>query len=217
MTKLFRNFVLLLTGLLSVSMLVSCGGDENPVAAKPVPVNFVSATPAGGEIAPNGTITVTFDNTPNDVTVSAGTIKVSGKTAAITGPFTSGPLALTITWADGTEILNYTVIVPCCGTPIVLGGSVNDGDTDVNPEIINSEGMIEIAFSEEVTGNIALQTEGGDNVGWIAKVDGTKGRLELVKGRELVNETIYVIIGKVSTADGVETDIKITFTTKGKA
>lgn len=217
MTKLFRNFVLLLTGLLAVSMLVGCGGDENPVAAEPVPVNFVSATPAGGEIAPNGIITVTFDNTPGDVTVSAGTIKVRGKTAAITGPFTSGPLALTITWADGTEILNYTVIVPCCGTPIVLGGSVNNGDTDVNPEIINSEGMIEITFSAEVTGNIALQTEGGDNVGWIAKVNGTMGRLELVKGRELVNETTYVIVGKVSTADGVETDIKITFATKGKA
>ena len=77
--------------------------------------------------------------------------------------------------------------------------------------------MIEITFSEEVTGNIALQTEGGNNVGWIAKVNGTMGRLELVKGRELVNETIYVIVGKVSTADGVETDIKITFATKGKA
>ncbi len=217
MTKLFRHFVLLLAGLLAVSMLVGCGGDENPVVAKPLPVNFVSATPVGGEIAPNGTITVTFDNTPGDVAVSAGTIKVRGKTAAITGPFASGPLALRITWADGTEVLNYTVIVPCCGTPIVLGGSVNDGDTDVNPESINNEGMIEITFSEEVTGNIALQTEGGDDVGWIAKVDGTKGRLELVKGRELVNETTYVIVGKVSTADGVETDIKITFATKGKA
>ena len=77
--------------------------------------------------------------------------------------------------------------------------------------------MIEITFSGEVTGNIALQTEGGDDVGWIAKVDGTKGSLELVKGRELVNDTLYVIVGKVSTADGVETDIKITFATKGKA
>ena len=112
MTKLFRNFVLLLAGLLSVSMLVGCGGDENPVAAEPVPVNFVRATPAAGEIAANGTITVTFDNTPGDVAVSAGTIKVSGKTAAITGPFTLGKLTLTITWADGTKVLNYKVTAP---------------------------------------------------------------------------------------------------------
>ena len=112
MTKLFRNFVLLLTGLLAVSMLVGCGGDENPVAAEPVPVNFVRATPAGGEIAANGTITVTFDNIPSDVAVSAGTIKVSGKTAAITGPFTLGKLTLTITWADGTKVLNYKVTAP---------------------------------------------------------------------------------------------------------
>ena len=112
MTKLFRNFILLLAGLLAVSMLVGCDGDENPVAAEPVPVNFVRATPAGGEVAANGTITVTFDNTPDDVTVSPGTIKVSGKTAAITGPFTSGPLALTVTWADGTKVLNYKVTAP---------------------------------------------------------------------------------------------------------
>ena len=112
MTKLFRNFVLLLAGLLAVSMLVGCGGDENPVAAEPVPVNFVRATPAAGEIAANGTITVTFDNAPSAVMASTGTIKITGKTVAITGPFTLGKLTLTITWADGTKVLNYKVTAP---------------------------------------------------------------------------------------------------------
>ena len=112
MTKLFRNFVSLLVGLLAVSMFVGCGGDENPVAAEPVPVNFVRATPAGGEIATNVTIMVTFDNTPSDVIASTGTIKITGKTAAITGPFTLGKLTLTITWADGTKVLNYKVNQP---------------------------------------------------------------------------------------------------------
>ena len=51
-------------------MLVSCGGEEDIVVDEPVPVNFVRATPSGGEIAVNGTITVTFDNTPGDVMVS---------------------------------------------------------------------------------------------------------------------------------------------------
>ena len=76
--------------------------------------------------------------------------------------------------------------------------------------------MIEVTFSEEVTGNIALQTEAGDNVGWIGKVEGTKGTLDIVKGKEIGNETTYVIAGKVSDAAGNETEVSITFTTKGK-
>ena len=56
------------------------------------------------------TITVTFD----DVTVSEGTVPVGGKTALITSTFPPGFLALTITWADGTEVLNYTVTSPDC-------------------------------------------------------------------------------------------------------
>jgi hypothetical protein len=117
MKKLFRDFVLLLAGLLTVSMLIGCGSGDDIVTDEPVPANFVSATPPGGEIAANGTITVTFDNPPTDVTVNVGTVKVAGKTwlgykAIITGPFVPGPLALTVTWADGTQALTYRVTSP---------------------------------------------------------------------------------------------------------
>ena len=71
--------------------------------------NFVSADPPGGEIAANGTITITFDNAPADITVSAGTVRVTGKTATITGPFAPGPLELRVVWTDGSTTLNYTV------------------------------------------------------------------------------------------------------------
>ena len=215
MTKLSSGFVLLLTGLLAVSMLAGCGDIDD--TDEPVPVNFVSATPTGGLIGPNVWITVTFDNPPTDVTVNAGTVTVTGKTATITGPFTAGPLALTLTWADGTQRLIFTVRGPCCSAPTITGGTVEDGDTDVDPELINSDGKMEIVFSEEVFGNIALQTEGGDDVGWIGKVEGSTATLELVKGRELVNETVYVIAGQVTTTEGNATDFEITFVTKGKA
>ncbi len=219
MTKLFSCFVLLLTGLLAVSMLAGCGGDDD--TDEPIPVNFVSAIPPDGEIAANGTITVTFDNTLTDLNLTIsrgdGTITVSGRTATIHGPFTPGSLALTLAWTDGTQVLNYTVLAPCCSAPTITGGTVKDGDTAVDPELINSDGQIVIQFSEDVTGNIALQTEGGDTVGWLGKFEGSKGTLELVKGRELVNETVYVIVGKVSTAEGNEADFKVTFVTKGKA
>ena len=73
-------------------------------------------------------------------------------------------------------------------------------------------------FTEEVTGNIALQTEDGTDVGWIGKVEGHTATLELVKGKELANETVYVVVGKVSTADGIQQlDIEIVFVTKAKA
>ena len=216
MIKLFRNFLLSLAGLLAVLMLNGCGADED--REEPVPVNFVSATPTGGEIGPNEWITVTFDNPPTDLRVSNGTVATAGKTATITGPFTSGALVLTITWDDGTQTLHYTVLGPCCEAPTITGGTIKDGATDVDPELINSDGKIVILFSEEVFGNIALQTEGGNDVGWIGgKVEGYKATLELVKDRELTYETVYAIAGKVSTADGTEAEIKITFSTKGEA
>lgn len=96
--------------MLIVFILTGCGSDEEEVA--PV-ANFVSVHPPGGctsDIAANGgTITVTFDNPPRDVRISSGTVTVKGKTVTITGPFIPGPLALTITWAGGTQALNYTI------------------------------------------------------------------------------------------------------------
>ena len=215
MTKLFRTFAFLLAGLFALSLIVGCGGDSE-TEEDAAPAAFVSATPPGGDIAANGSITVTFDNAPADVTVSAGTVTVAGKSATITGPFTPGALALTITWADGTQALTYNVTAPDTDPPTVTGGTVSDGDKDVDPEAINSDAKIEITFSEDVSGNIALQTEGGDDVGWLGKVDGNTGTLELVKGKEIGNETTYVIAGKVSDAAGNATDVSVTFVTKGK-
>ena len=128
MTKLFRCSVLLLAGLLALSLIIGCGSDE--ADEEPIPANFViAAPPHGSEIAANGTITITFDNKPADVTASAGVVTVAGKTATVTGPFTPGPLNLTITWADGTQTLTYTVTAPCCSAPTITGGTVKDGDT----------------------------------------------------------------------------------------
>ena len=108
MIKLFRTPALLLVVLLALSLVVGCGSDEDE-EIETAPAHFVSATPPGGEIAANGTIMVTFDNAPVDVTVSVGTVTVTGKTVTIAGPFIPGSLALMVTWADGTQVLNYIV------------------------------------------------------------------------------------------------------------
>ena len=181
------------------------------------PAAFVSANPAGNsELTVDDTITLTFDNPPEDVTVSAGTVRIIGKRVRITGPFDPGPLALTIVWADGVQTLTYIVRVPDTEAPKITSGSVNDGDKDVDPEALNSGARIEVEFSEEVTGNIALQTVAGADAGWIGKIAGKKGTLELVKGKEIGNEITYIIAGKVEDAAGNSTDINIRFTTASK-
>ena len=63
MRKLFRTFALLLTSLLTVSMLTGCGGDDDGDEEAPS-ASFVSAAPPGGDIAANGTITVTLTTHP---------------------------------------------------------------------------------------------------------------------------------------------------------
>ena len=142
-----------------------------------------------------------------------GVATVTDNTVTIAGPFTPGTLELTITWTDGSVTLTYTVAEPDTEAPSITGGTISDGDTEVDLETIHSDAKIEIEFSEEVSGNIALQTEAGDDVGWIGTIEGNKATLELVKGKELDPETTYVIAAKVEDAAGNETDINITFTT----
>ncbi len=181
------------------------------------PVAFVRANPtSGAELDVGDTITLTFDNRPNNVTVSTGNVRITGRNVRITGPFDPGSLSLTITWADGSKRLNYTVRTPDTEAPRITGRTVSDGDKDVDPDTINTRARIEVEFSEEVTGNIVLRTEAGVNAGWRGQVEGKKATLELVRGRELDNATTYVIAGKVSDAAGNETDLKITFTTESK-
>ena len=178
-----------------------------------IPQPSVKANPpSGSTIAANASITLTFDNAPIDVTVNAGSVRVFRRIAEVSGPFTPGPLALTITWADGTQTLNYMVTAPDNTPPTVTGGTVKDGDKDVDPEPINTDG-IEITFDEDVTGNFGLQTEEGDDVGWISTVEGTKATLTPIIGKEIGNNTTYVIAGRVSDAAGNDSYISITFCT----
>ena len=200
-----------IVNILDLTLVASRFGKTVPTRP---PVAFVSANPAiDSQLAVDDTITLTFDNPPENVAVSTGDATITGKTVTITGPFTPGDLALTIAWTDGTQTLNYTVPTPDTEAPNIIGGTLSDGDTDVEPEAINSSGQIVVEFSEAVSGDIALQTAAGDDVGWLGKVEGNTATLELIKGAEIDNEITYVIKGKVKDAVDNETDLSITFTT----
>ena len=143
----FRTLAIVLSALLAV-YIVGCGGDDpepDPVAA------FVSASPASGDLAANGSISVTFDNNPGDVTASAGTVAGSGKSRTISGPFTPGALALNLTWTngDGSHTLNYTVVAADETAPEVTASSPKDGAEGVDPAKVFEDG-IEVTFNENV-------------------------------------------------------------------
>lgn len=95
--------VLPLTAILAIIYISSCNFRSEPVV-------FVSAVPPpGSTLEQNASISVTFDGEPTELTVSAGTPVISGRSAVISGPFAPGPLALILTWHNGSVELNYTV------------------------------------------------------------------------------------------------------------
>lgn len=230
--------VYLLKILLCVSPFIGCGSDidEEPTVSAPAVLETVLPE-SGATIAANGSIALTFDKRPENFTIDSGNkfgfaneikgspygvqvLRYADRSIMILGPFTMPVTQIRASWGatlpQQSVMLTYTVTGPdCCGAR-VTGGTVKDGDTDVDPEAINTYGKLVIEFSAEVTGNIALQTEAGDDVGWVGNVDGNMAVLELVKGRGLEHNTTYVIVGEVFDAAGDELWIRITFVTGSK-
>lgn len=138
MNLFFRTFLIVIAALLTV-YIIGCESlneeEELPVVA------FLSATPPDSEVPANGTITLNFNNALEDITVQASTGKVgktiiSGKIVTINGPFTQGELALTITWADGEQTLNYTVTAPDPSLPTDTEEPVKE--TEPKPQLTKS-------------------------------------------------------------------------------
>ena len=140
MKTLFRLFGLAFICFLSVYMF-SCGQREE---YDEVPPTWSVEPPSGSTLDANGTITVTFNSVPSNVSANLGVVKQSGKTVTISGPFDPGALVVVITWADGVLTLAYTVATP---KPIVP-----EVPTELEPEIIAEliipEGMVLIPEGE---------------------------------------------------------------------
>ncbi len=220
MQKWLRTLALVMAAMMVVFM-IGCGDDDDDddddVA---VEATFVSSNPAsGGSIAANGTLVLTFDAAPVNVTVNGAAATIAGKTATFGGPFLASNA---VAWENGpggsagSTTIALTVTVADTTAPTATGGTVKDGDKDVDPEPLNTDG-ITIEFSETITKqSLKLTLEDGTDVGWLSKIDGTKVVLEPVKGKEIGNETTYKVAGSVEDAAGNKTDVSITFVTKGK-
>ena len=214
MKVFFRTLAIVMAALLAVS-LVGCGGDdeaETPDAA------FVSASPAsGGDLAANGSISVTFDNNPGDVSVTGGgTVSTSGKTRTISPPadgYATGALTITVSWTngDGSQDLTYTVTAADETAPEVKSSSPKDGEEGVSADLEE----ITVTFTEPVTGDLML-TDDGDDQNWESSTDGDTITLTVIAGSDLGNETEYKVEGTVKDGAGNEAPVEITFTTEAK-
>ncbi len=111
---------------------LGCGsdtGDEDVV--EPGPVKFRYARPENGStLDPNGSVTVYFTATPENLTVEPGTVDVDQNRGIITGPFSLGDIiTIRLTWTDGTQTLEYTVVPE--GMVMVSGGEFQMGSDSV--------------------------------------------------------------------------------------
>ena len=86
---------------------------------------------------------------PGNVTVSAGSIVISGKTATISGPFPSGPLNLNLAWVNGVQGLNYTVATP----PDPGGDTPDTGDPPPAGMVSIPAGEFEMGSNDPEAGN----------------------------------------------------------------
>ncbi len=195
----------------NVSISFTTGSAPPP----PTPIaTYVSASPTSGDISENDSITIEFDNDPGTVTTSAGTVTGSGNSRTINGPFSVGPLTLTISWTngDGNHTLNYNVVAADTTSPSVTTSSITNGATDVDPDAVSASG-ITVTFSEVISsGNLRLLRNGVD-VGWTATISGRTITLTANTGQELNHETTYQIVGTVRDAADNETNVSISFTT----
>ena len=213
MKLFFRTLAIVMAALLAVS-LVGCGGDDEPETPDAA---FVSSTPEdGGSLASNSSISITFDNNPGDVTVSAGTVSTSGKTRTISPPadgFAVGALALTISWTNGDDekTLNFTVTAADEDAPEVTGSSPEHGAEGVSADLEE----VSVTFNEPVTGDLMLM-DGDDDLGWEQAIDGNTITLTRIAGSDLSNETPYTISGTVMDSADNETEVEIEFTTEAK-
>ena len=213
MKLFFRTLAIVMAALLAVS-LVGCGGDDEPDTPDAA---FVSASPADGDLAANGSISVKFDKNPGEVTVTGGgTVSTSGTTRTIAPPadgYPTGALTITVTWTngDGSQDLTYNVVAADETAPSVTDSSPEDGEKGVNADLEE----VSVTFDEPVTGDLMLM-DGDDDLNWEQSTDGNTITLTRIAGSNLGNETEYTIAGTVSDGADNETEVEITFTTEAK-
>ncbi len=99
--KIISLLPVIFTLFITVS-IISCGEDES--------IEILSVDPPNGTtISIDSTITVTFNLSPDNLTVSHGEVTQNEETITISGPFSLGKLEVELNWDGGNRRIIYTV------------------------------------------------------------------------------------------------------------
>lgn len=213
MNKSLRWLFPIAAPILAISMtafLAACGGDDEP---DNTPAVLKSSSPADGATAAEGsTVTLTFDKDPGTVTVNGNATEGSGKTRTFTLMQASNAIA----WDNGgTATLTFTLTAPDTTPPSLSSSTPANGATDVDPDEINTNGIM-LKFNEIISKAELMLSRDGDDLGWLTSEDGDTVMLLPTPANPLVNETTYMVSGSVEDASGNMADVSISFTTKAK-
>ncbi len=234
----FWGVLALIISIMFVAFVVTgCGGgnddddddtaianDDDDDSAEEVPkATMVTVDPAANSTVPSTqAFTLTFDQGVTAATVNGTAATGSGLNWAASPALTQGPgQSLNVEWTNrdgstGTQAVGpYEVSDPDTTPPVVTGGTVDDGASDVDPAAINASGF-RFDFDEAVTGSVTLTDEAGANLNWTGNVTGQTATLTVVAGQELANETTYKV--EIDVADGSNNayTATVTFVTKPK-
>ena len=188
----------------------------------PPPATDVVVNPPPGAILPsNQEFSLTFDQGVTAATVNGSAATGAGRNWTASPILVEGIVTLIVEWTNrdgstGSKAVGpYVIKNPDVTPPVIVAGTVIDGDRDVDPAPINVGGF-RFDFNEDVTGRITLTDEAGADLNWIATVWGQTATLTAVAGQELANETTYKIEIDVSDRAGNGLPVTITFVTKPK-
>ena len=236
--KFWGVLALIISIMFVAFMVTGCGGDGNndddaaanddddDAAAEeegPPSATTVTVDPAAGATVPsNQQFSLVFDQGVTAATVDGTPAIGSGLNWTASPALAQGSATLNIGWTnrDGSTgslaVGPYTIDDPDVEAPMIAaGGTVADGDADVDPAPINAAGF-RFDFDEAVTGTIKLTDEAGADLNWTPNVSGQTATLGVVAGQELANETTYKVEIDVQDGSGNATTTTITFVTKPK-
>ena len=235
MHRLLRAGILITFGMLITCIISGCGDDSEPleeVTDAPQPEDDVGpprATRVDVDPAPRDrfiglttVFTLTFNQEVVAVWLNDTAAVGSGLVWEVSPLLWEGSgQTLNIKWVnqDGstdTKRVGPYEVLHVHGDPAkITGGTVVDGETDVDPAPLNAAG-IQITFDEDITGSIKLTDEAGFDLNWIGAVGGSTARLTPVAGQELAHETTYKIEIDVRDGSGHRTRVTLIFVTKPK-
>ena len=236
MRRLLRNGVLITLGILVICIASGCTPDDEDDEYEEITWSLHPDEPYDGpppatevEVYPRPGATIR-SNTPFNLMFDEGVTQASVNGFPAVGTSTIwtamlvlevGTAWLNIGWTNrsgtrGAASIGPYVVVPggeVLGSPTFTGGTVRNGEVNVDPVPINDSGFL-FHFDEPVTGVIRLTDETCTDLNWIGTVQSRIATLTPVGEQKLVKGTTYKIEVDARDAGGDRYRATVTFTTK---